>query len=329
MNVSRVELGMNLAPVVMFSVAPLIAGYDGERVDALFESIAQRLGAEPGVRSVSSAAIPLLSNLVLPATVTGGGADPGAAGPFTQGNPQALPGLFETLSIPLVAGRDFTAADARETPVVAVVNEAFVRAHGMGEEPVGQSVRVAGPFVHSTLQVIGVVRDARYSAIKGPVLPQLFTPRVPGDTTFASRFFYVLTDVDPESLIARIPRLVAEIEPSLPVTNLATLEQRGDDNVWGDRLMASLATSFAVLATLLTAIGVYGVLSYNLAQRTRELGLRLALGAEPQRLLVAVLKQVATTALIGIGVGLCTGNRARPCGGGDVVRPVRLRSSRC
>ena len=304
MNVSRVELGMNLAPVVVFSVAPLIAGYDGERVDALFESIAQRLGAEPGVRSVSSAAIPLLSNLVLPATVTGGGADPGAAGPFTQGNPQALPGLFETLSIPLVAGRDFTAADARETPVVAVVNEAFVRAHGMGEEPVGQSVRVAGPFVHSTLQVIGVVRDARYSAIKGPVLPQLFTPRVPGDTTFASRFFYVRTDVDPESLIARIPRLVAEIEPSLPVTNLATLEQRGDDNVWGDRLMASLATSFAVLATLLTAIGVYGVLSYNLAQRTRELGLRLALGAEPQRLLVAVLKQVATTALIGIGVGL-------------------------
>ena len=127
---------------------------------------------------------------------------------------------------------------------------------------------------------------------------------MPGDTTFASRFFYVRVDVDPESLIARIPRLVAEIEPSLPVTNLATLTQRGDDSVWGDRLMASLATSFAVLATLLTAIGVYGVLSYNLARRTRELGLRLALGAEPRRLMIAVLKQVATVALIGIGVGL-------------------------
>ena len=328
MNVSRVELGMNLAPVVVFSVAPLIAGYDGERVDALFESITQRLGAEPGVRSVSSAAIPLLSSLVLPATVTGAGADPAAAGPFTQGNPQALPGLFETLSIPLVAGRDFTAADALETPAVAVVNEAFVRAHGLGEEPVGQSIRVAGPFVHSTLQVVGVVRDARYSAIKGPILPQLFTPRVPGDTTFASRFFYVRADVDPESLIARIPRLVAEIEPSLPVTNLATLAQRGDDNVWGDRLMASLATSFAVLATLLTAIGVYGVLSYNLARRTRELGLRLALGAEPRPL-------AGRRSQTGCDGGAHRhrrrprpGNRARPRGGGDVVRPVRLRSAR-
>ena len=260
--------------------------------------------------------------------MTGAGADPGAAGPFTQGNPQALPGLFETLSIPLVAGRDFTAADALETPAVAVVNEAFVRAHGLGEEPVGQSVRVAGPFVHSTLQVVGVVRDARYSAIKGPILPQLFTPRVPGDTTFASRFFYVRTDVDPESLIARIPRLVAEIEPSLPVTNLATLTQRGDDSVWGDRLMASLATSFAVLATLLTAIGVYGVLSYNLARRTRELGLRLALGAEPRRLLIAVLQTSRDGGAHRHRRRPRTGHRARPRGWGDVVRPVRLRSAR-
>jgi predicted permease len=303
-NVSRIELGMDVDPVVMFSVSPLIAGYDGANVDALYDRIFDRLSAEPGVNSVSAAAIPLFSNLVLPATIAAGGPDSVAEGPFTQGNPMASPGLFETLSIALVAGRDFSAADSRATPTVAIVNEAFVRAHGLGGEAVGSFVRVLGPFVNSTIEVVGVVRDARYSTIKGVILPQLFTPRVPGDISFGTRFFYVRANTEPDGFLARIPRVMAEIDPSLPVTNLALLEQYGRDSVFGDRLIASLATAFAVLATLLTAIGLYGVLSYNIARRQRELGLRIALGAEPGRLLNSVLREVATMTLIGVAIGL-------------------------
>ncbi len=304
LNVSRVDLGMNAAPVVQFSVSPLIAGYDGGRIDALYDRITERLRVEPGVQSVSSAAIPPLSNLVLPATVAAGGADAGAEGPFTQGNPMASPGFFETLSIPLVAGRDFAAGDSKDMPAVAIVNEAFVRAHNLGGEPVGSFVRVLGPFVNSTVEIVGVVGDARYSAVKGTVLPQLFTPRVPGDVSFGTRFFYLKMGLDPDRFLARIPRVLAEIDPNVPVTNLARLEQYGRDSVFGDRLVASLAVSFAVLATLLTAIGLYGVLSYNIARRQRELGLRVALGAVPDRLLLGVLKQVATMALIGSIAGI-------------------------
>jgi ABC-type antimicrobial peptide transport system permease subunit len=132
----------------------------------------------------------------------------------------------------------------------------------------------------------------------------MFTPRVPGDTSFGLRFFYVAANVDPESFIVRIPQILGEVDPSLPVTNLALLERVARNSLWGDRLMATLATSFAVLATLLTAIGLYGVLSYNVTRRQREIGLKLALGAEPKRLLTAVLKQVATTACFGIALGL-------------------------
>jgi predicted permease len=305
-NVARIDLGMDVDPVVVFSVSPLIAGYDGARVDALYDAITERLRAEPGVRAVSAAAIPLFSNLVLPATIAAGGADSIAEGPFTQGNPMAGPGLFETLSIPLVAGRDFSAADSRETPAVAIVNEAFVRAHGLGAAAVGSFVRVLGPFVNSTIEVVGVVRDARYSTVKGTVLPQLFTPRVPGDISFGTRFFYVRADGAPDGFLARIPRVMAEIDPSLPVTNLALLGQYGRDSVFGDRLLASLATAFAALATLLTAIGLYGVLSYNITRRQRELGLRIALGAEPGRLLTSVLRQVATMTLVGVAIGLAS-----------------------
>jgi putative ABC transport system permease protein len=302
-NVSRAETGMDLGSVVVFSVSPLIAGYDGERLDALYERITQRLGDEPAIRSVASAAIPPLSGLVLPANVAA--ADGGAgSSPFTQGNPMSSPGLFATLAIPFVAGRDFTAADSLATPASAIVNEEFVRAHGLGPDAVGRSVRIAGPFVNATLQIVGVIRDVRYSTIKRRVLPQLYTPVVPANTTFGTRFFYVKTAADPDGLLVTIPRILAEIDPSLPVANLTTLARHARDSTFGDRLVASLAASFAVLATALTAIGLYGVLSYNVARRTRELGLRLALGAAPDGLLITVLKQVAAMAAIGAGIGL-------------------------
>jgi predicted permease len=303
-NVSRVELGMDVEPVVTFSVAPLIAGYDAGRVDPLYDEITRRLEAEPGIRSVASAVIPPLSGVVIPANIADRA---GGQAPFTQSVPLTSPNVFDTLSIPFAAGRDFAPSDIQPTPLVAIVNEAFVRAHDLGEEPVGQFVRVAGPLVQATVEVIGVVRDAHYSSIKGPVLPQLFTPRVPANTTFQLRFFYLKTDADPDALMARIPRIVAEIDPSVPVTNLATFSRWARDNSWGDRLIASLTTSFAMLATLLTAIGLHGVLSYNIARRTREFGLRIALGAQPRRLLIGVFKQVGTTALIGLGTGLALG----------------------
>jgi ABC-type antimicrobial peptide transport system permease subunit len=156
---------------------------------------------------------------------------------------------------------------------------------------------------------VGVVTDAAYASVKAEVPAQLYVPRsAPGGAGVFSLFggsatFYVRAGLDPDALLRTIPRVVANIDGTLPVGNLITMRRQAQDNIFLDRLVTILSASFAGLATLLAAIGLYGVLAYGVAQRTRELGLRLALGAEPANLRTVVLRQVALWAVLGIAVG--------------------------
>jgi ABC-type antimicrobial peptide transport system permease subunit len=154
-----------------------------------------------------------------------------------------------------------------------------------------------------------VVADAAYASVKAEVPAQLYVPRsAPGGSGIFSLFggsatFYVRTGIDPDALLRAIPRVVASIDATLPVSNVITMRRQAQDNVFLDRVVTILSASFAGLATLLAAVGLYGVLAYGVAQRTRELGLRLALGAEPAKLRALVLRQIALWAVIGIVVG--------------------------
>ena len=300
-NVVRVNLGFNADSLVSFSVSPRLNGYIPDEVRYLYDRLEAALADEPGVTGAASAIIPLVADGGMGSQVSGPGFEwaPGVDN-FSMGN-AVSPGFFATVSMPLLAGRDFTETDGPDNAKVAIVNESFVRKFDLGNA-VGKHFS-AVYMIPDDIEIVGIVADAKYNDVKGDPLPQWFMPRrqwfdVP------TLYYYVRGGVDTDALLGVIPRVVAEIDPELPASNLIAMERQVLDNVYVDRLTALLAVAFATLATLLAAIGLYGVLAYNVMQRTRELGLRLALGAAPSRVRMMVLRQVGFMTTIGCLIGL-------------------------
>ena len=304
-NVSQIEYGMDIDSMVQFSATPLLGGYSGERLDALYDRIREEVASTPGVEAVGTAAFPMFYGIQLPVGITVLGAKEQVADSVAQANPAVGPGFFAATSIPVRAGRDFTASDSTASPNVVVVNESFVRKFGLGENAVGTTLRLEGRFVpQSTVEIVGVVGDAKYSAIKPDIPPQIFAPRPAGDAQFVALFYYVRSSIDPGALARVIPDVVERVDPNIPASNLTTMRALIDSRTQFERVMSTLSATFAGLATVLAAIGLYAVLAFSVAQRKRELGLRLALGAQPKGLRSLVLAQVGRLAIVGGVIGL-------------------------
>jgi putative ABC transport system permease protein len=303
-NVSRVNLGLQLDRVITFSISPDLNGYDVPRMRALYERIEQEAGALPGVASVSAGMVPLLSGSNWGNSVSVEGF---AAGPDTDVDSrfnEVGPGYFRTVGIPLMSGREFTAADAIGAPKVAIVNEAFANKFNLGRNAVGKHMsRDSGRNAKLDIEIVGLAQNAKYSEVRDDVPPVFFTP-YRQDERLGGMNFYVRTAADPVQTLRVVPAAIARLDPNLPVEQLKTMPQQVRENVFLDRMISTLSACFAALATLLAAIGLYGVLAYTIAQRTREIGLRMALGADPGRVRRMVLGQVGRMTIVGGIVGI-------------------------
>jgi predicted permease len=304
LNVSRVDLGIDIERLVTFGVSPELNGYTPERSLQLFERLEDELAAQPGVRSVSASIIPALAGSNWGSSVSVEGFE---AGPDTDSGSRynaVGPGYVGTMGMTLLAGREFTRADRAGAPKVAVVNQAFARKFNLGGDVIGKRIGTGrGRLSDLDTEIVGLVKDAKYSSVKDPVPPLFFRP-YPQEERAGSLTFYVRTASAPEPVLRGIPPLVGRVDPGLPVEDLRTMPEQVRQNVFMDRMISTLSAGFAVLATLLAAVGLYGVLAYTVAQRTREIGLRMALGAAPARVRGMVLRQVAIMTVIGGTLGL-------------------------
>jgi predicted permease len=312
-NVSRVDLGIDIDNVITFGISPVLNGYEPARSKALFISAEQELAALPGVTAVSVARVAVLAGSSWGNDVSVQGFE---AGPDTDTNSrfnEVGPGYLRTLGMPLIAGREFTDADVVGSPEVAIVNEAFAKKFNLGRDAVGKRMTQASTGPLDT-EIVGLVRDAKYNRVKGEVPPLFFRPYRQNERIGAATF-YVRTAGDPAAAMSSIRSVMARLDPNLPLEEMKTLPEQARESVFMDRMISTLSASFAVLATILAAIGLYGVLAYTVAQRTREFGLRMALGADGARVRRLVLRQVALMTAIGglagVAAALALGRKAR------------------
>ncbi len=303
-NLTAVELGLRPERLVSFGVMPKLNGYTDESAARFYTRLTERLAAMPGAALVSASTVPAVAGSTDSTSIAVEGFVPAAGDRAMSRFNLVGPAYFSTLGIPLVTGREFTVDDDLSSPAVAIVNESFVREFLPGQNPLGQRF---GPERRNRaeldLTIVGVVTDAKYASVREAEAAVFYVPYQQVEQQQAL-YFYIRTTGEPEPLVSAVRAAVAGLDPGLPVRELTTMTAQIASNLLQERMLATLTGSFAGLAALLAAMGLYGVLAYNVARRTSEISIRMALGASAGTVRGLVVRDGALMMLVGTAAGL-------------------------
>jgi predicted permease len=301
-NLSHVDPGLRVDGLVTFGIAPQRNGYTLPRSAALFDRLEADMKALPGVTAVTTTTTPLLSGDVRLTDVFVEGFDTGRAADRGTRYDEIGDGYFRTLEIPLIAGREFTPADTENAASVAIVNEQFAHKFGLVRETLGKRMSRGTPALD--LEIVGLVRDFKHSNIGDAASPMYFVPHRQSNNRPGMMTFYVRTSLNAGQTVAAVEQVMRRLDRNLPIEGLRTMDDAVRRATAPQRLMSVMTGAFATLATLVAAIGLYGLLAFTVAQRTPEIGLRMALGATRGGVGWMVLRQVGVIVIVGGALGL-------------------------
>jgi len=314
-NLRNLGPGFSADRLVGFNIDPSLNGYTPERLKVFYPQLSEALSSIPGVQSVGLASVRILEDNEWDSSMSVEGFTPAkpdeSAEPFMN---SIGPNYFATMGVPIVAGRDFTRNDNRDvkhgpqewnwSPTTIMINEKFAKKYFAGRNPIGLHLGFGtDPGTPTDMEVIGVVKDFKYTNLRDEIPEQAYVPylsdRHPGGMTV-----YVRTAMDPTQLIPTLRAKVRDLDPNLPVYSMRTTEVQINNSLSTERMIASLSAVFGLLATLLAVIGLYGVMAYTVAQRTREVGIRMALGAARGNVIWMVMREVLFLVAIGVAAGV-------------------------
>jgi len=312
-NLVAADAGFDTAHILSFNVDPGENGYDGIRGKQFLKSMLARLQASPGVMATGVATHGLLDGGSWNTSMTIAGRPTDAGQRRSTQNNMISPGYFNAMGMRLVDGRAFDDRDERMTPTVpsgndafrvAIANEAFVKQYLDGESAIGRRVGFGSdPDTPTPIEIVGVVSDAKYTSLRDEIQPQLYFPILEWRDV-RNLVVYLRTNGDPAALATTARAVVRDIDPILPVNDVQTFEQKLDQSLANERLLASLSAVFGLLATLLAMVGLYGVVAYMVTKRTREIGIRMAIGALARDVAWLILRDVAWIVAAGVALAL-------------------------
>jgi putative ABC transport system permease protein len=297
--------GFDAEHILTLSFNTAAQKYDATKAQQFYQQLSNRVQALPGVQSVSLAQSAPLSYFYSPAFsspvfVEGHEPPQGEEPPFV-GNNTVGPDFFRTLGVPLLSGREFTDRDREGAPRVAIVNETLVRDLFSNANPIGQRLRVQLRGQPSSWEIVGVVKDSKYRSLGEDSMPYIFLPYLQNPQPAMA--LHVQTSGNPRDVAAAVRREVQVLDPNLPAFNVMSLADNIDISLFPSRFGAVLLGVFGFLALLIASIGIYGVMSYGVSERTHEMGIRMALGARGRDVLRLVISQGMWLALIGVAIG--------------------------
>lgn len=303
-NLQRVDVGFNQENLLIFRLEPEDSGYKDERLLHFYQQLFSRLDHMPGVRAATFGCVPLIANsnwfddFLLPGETEHTAVERETMRQVVREN------YFETMEIPFLSGREFTLQDDQHAPSVAIVNQTFVRRFFHDQEVLGK--RIWFPANKRAIEIIGVAADTKYESQREDTKPLVYTPWQQEVAELGVMHFVMRTTGEPTTLAGTVRQVVHELDSNLPVTEIGTQSARAESILGQQRLYARLLSFFGGLALLLAAIGLFGVMAYSVSQRTKEIGIRVAFGAQMANVLRLVIWQGMKLVLLGLAVGALT-----------------------